>query len=95
MGFKLTCKGIQPQREKCTAIGQIAPPKTRKELRRFVGMVNYYREMWVRQCHLLATLTLTDRTSKQNKFGSTEVHQKSFDKIKKIIRTETLLRYTD
>ena len=29
----------------------MAPPRNRKEVRRFIGMINYYRDMWVRRSH--------------------------------------------
>ena len=32
--------------KKVEAIMNIATPKTRKQLRSFIGMVNYYRDMW-------------------------------------------------
>jgi hypothetical protein len=51
-------------------------PNTRKELRRFIGMVNYYRDMWVRRSELLAPLT--SMTSKNVKFNWTDEHQKVF-----------------
>jgi hypothetical protein len=48
-------------------------PTTRKELRRFIGMVNNYRDMWVRRSSLLAPLT--SMTSKNVKFVWTDVQQ--------------------
>jgi hypothetical protein len=33
------------------------PPKSLKLLRGFVGMVNYYRDMWPHQSDILAPLT--------------------------------------
>jgi len=51
---------------KVTAIKNMDRPKTRKELRRFIGMVNYYRDMWCRRSNLLAPLT--SLTSKNVKF---------------------------
>ncbi|CAH0489071.1 unnamed protein product [Peronospora farinosa] len=38
LGFTLTSEGIQPQQTKIQAIQQIAVPKPRRELRRFLGM---------------------------------------------------------
>ena len=47
LGYMITRNGIKPIAKKVDAIQQIAIPKTRKELRKFIGMVNYYRDMWI------------------------------------------------
>ena len=47
LGYWITRNGIQPLPNKVQAIKNIAPPKTRKQLRSFIGMVNYYRDMWI------------------------------------------------
>ena len=65
LGFIITRTGIKPQPKKVEAIQKIAPPKDKRELRRFIGMVNYYRDMWERRSHLLAPLaSLTSKTTK-------------------------------
>ena len=56
LGYWITREGIQPVAKKVLAIANIAAPKTKKELRRFIGLVNYYRDMWVRRSHVLAPL---------------------------------------
>ena len=71
----------------------MATPKTRKELRSFLGLVNYYRDMTVRRSHIIAPLTKL--TSKKVPFVWTDVHQKAYDKIKMVLSKETLLRYPD
>ena len=48
LGYTISQKGIKPITKKVEAILNIAPPKTRKQLRSFLGMVNYYRDMWIR-----------------------------------------------
>ena len=57
LGFWITREGIMPVPKKVNAILAIKPPTTRKELRRFIGMVNFYRDMWSRRSELLAPLT--------------------------------------
>jgi hypothetical protein len=64
---------------------------TKKQLRRFIGMVNYYRDMWLRRSDTLAPLTAL--TSKTAVWNWTEIHQKAFDTMKKIMSRETLLAY--
>ena len=48
LGYWITRHGIQPVSKKVEVIKNIAPPKTKQELRRFIGIVNYYRDMWIR-----------------------------------------------
>lgn len=91
LGYWVTRNGIQPISKKVDAMLQIAPPKTKKELRRFIGMINYYRDMWIRRSEVLAPLTAL--TSSEATFKWTEVEQKAFETIKKIIGRETLLAY--
>ena len=61
--------------------------------RSFIGMINYYQDMWPKRSHLLAPLT--NLTSKNVKFKWTDEHQKAFDEIKTVIAQETLLTYPD
>ena len=57
LGYVLTQEGIKPQPEKVSAILAIRPPTTVKELRKFLGMVQYYRDLWEKRSHVLAPLT--------------------------------------
>jgi transposase InsO family protein len=93
LGYWITRDGVKPLSKKVEAISNIAPPKTRKELRRFVGMVNYYRDMWIRRSEVLAPLTRM--TSKLVKWNWTEVEQTAFDTMKRLLARETILAYPD
>ncbi len=53
----MTKEGIKPQSNKVQAILAIQPPKNVKELRYFLGMMQYYRDLWARQSKMLAPLT--------------------------------------
>ena len=46
-----------PVPKKVDAIQAIEIPKTKRELRNFIGMVNYYRDIWKKRSHILAPLT--------------------------------------
>jgi transposase InsO family protein len=93
LGYWITREGIQPQTKKVEAILRLQPPRTKRELRRFLGMVNYYRDMWRRRSHLLAPLTAL--VGKDTKFQWTSEHQQAFEKVKTVISRETLLAYPD
>jgi hypothetical protein len=56
LGYWITRQVIQPMRNKVemNVILNIKAPRTRKELRQFIDIVNYYRDMWFRRSELLA-----------------------------------------
>jgi cleavage and polyadenylation specificity factor subunit 1 len=93
LGYQVTRQGIQPQAKKVQAILNIAPPKTTTQLRRFLGMVNYYRDMWRRRSHL--TAPLTQYASGKRKLKWTPELQECFEGIKRIIARETMLTFPD
>jgi hypothetical protein len=57
LGYILTREGIKPQPKKMQAIIALNLPNNIKELRHFLGMVQYYRDMWARRSEMLAPLT--------------------------------------
>ncbi len=57
LGYILTRTGIKPQPKKVQAILAISMPKSFKDLRSFLGMVQYYQDLWARRSKMLAPLT--------------------------------------
>jgi hypothetical protein len=57
LGYILTREGIKPQPKKVQAILALNPPNNVKELRHFLGMVQYYRDMRARHSEMLVPLT--------------------------------------
>jgi hypothetical protein len=83
LGCNITRTGVQPIPKKVQAIQAIKVPKTREQLRGFIGMINFYRDMWKNRSSLLAPLTAL--TSKNVPCKWTDEHQKNFDAIKRVI----------
>ena len=90
LGYHVTRDGFMPIPKKVKAIQALAVPKTRKQLRQVIGMINFYRGMWQKRSELLAPLTAL--TSKNVKYDWKDKHQNCFDAIK---RREILLAYPD
>jgi hypothetical protein len=106
LGYVLTREGIKPQPKKVQAILALNPPNNIKELRHFLGMVRYYRDMWARCSEMLALLTdlvgecgkmKTTRMNKTKKksWWWDPIHQQAFDDVKATITKETVLAYAD
>jgi len=106
LGYILTREGIKPQNKKVQAILALNPPNSVKELRHFLGMVQYYRDMWVKRSEMLAPLSDLvaecgeTKTTKKNKVKKTPwkwdpIHQAAFDSVKATIAKEVVLAYPD
>ena len=57
LGYHISRTGITPIPKKIEAIRAIKTPKTRKQLRSFLGIINFYRDMWSQRASLLAPLS--------------------------------------
>ena len=93
LGYHITRTGITPIAKKVQGIINIQAPKTRIELRGFIGMINIYRDMWKDRAELLAPLTAL--TSKNVPFKWTDELQTNFETIKRVLGREVLLAYPD
>ncbi len=106
LSYILTREGIKPQSKKVQAILALNLPNNIKELRYFLGMVQYYRDMWGRRSEMLAPLTdlvgqcRETKTTRMNKTKKKPwwwypIHQQAFDNVKAAIAKETVLAYPD
>ncbi len=96
LGYILTRDGILA----------IQPPTNVKELRHFLGMVQYYYDFWARQSNMLAPLTslvgecgqtkvTRAKGTKEAPWHWDEVHQRAFSHVKATITREVVLAYPD
>ena len=56
LGFWVINNGIIPLSYKVESIKTIDVPTKVHDVRRFVGLVNYYRDMWRKRAHTLAPI---------------------------------------
>ena len=82
---------IKLQLEKIKAISEIKPPKNQKGVRKFVGMVGYYRKFINRFAD--ATRPMTKLTRKGVKFKWTDECQIGFDCLKTCLTEAPILKY--
>ena len=71
---------------------RLQPPVNVKQLRSFLGMVNYYRDMWPHRTHVLAPLT--EFTNKHT-FIWMPKHQQAFERMKALVAADALLVFPD
>ena len=100
----MTHEGIKPQPEKIQTILALKEPTNVKTLPGFLGMVQFYRDLWSQRSHILAPLTdlvckcghtkvtKNNGTKKQPLYWDT-VHQNAFDDIKRTLVKEVMLSY--
>lgn len=93
LGYWITQDGIQPMKDKVQSRMNLEEPKTRKELRSYMRLVNYYRDMLLRRSHVLAPLAKL--TSKNEKFVWDPAQRQVFALCKRIISEEVILAYPD
>eukprot|EP00804_Cyclotella_cryptica_P006302 CCRYP_010141-RA/>CCRYP_010141-RA protein AED:0.41 eAED:0.30 QI:0/-1/0/1/-1/0/1/0/449 len=106
LGYILSREGIKPQPKEVQSILVLTPPKNVKDLHRFLGMVQYYRDLWAPRSKMPAPLTSlvgecghTKQSKllkvKKKPWKWTEEHQKAFDGIKATIAKDVSLAYPD
>ena len=69
------------------------PPNPQKEVHKFIGVVNYYHDMYERRSHTL--VPLANIMPSIVKFKCSKIKQDYFDEIKRVVAHDTLLAYPD
>ncbi len=106
LGYVLTRDSIKPQSNKVQAILAIKPPTGVRQLRHFLGMVLYYRDLWPRRSNMLAphtslvgecgqTKSTKAKGTKKVPWHWDKVHQRAFNHVKATIIKDVVLAYPD
>ena len=93
LGYWVTRTGVQPLKQKVDAMLAMKEPATRKQLRAYIGLVNFYRDMWRQRSHVLAPLTAL--TSKNVPWKWTSQASLAFQESKKILSRQAMLAFPD
>ena len=92
LGHMINQEGLRMSERKVESITTWETPKNIKDIQRFLGFANYYRRY--RNNFSALCRPLTDSLKKTNEeFECTELHQRSFDELKKAFTSEAILRH--
>ena len=92
LGHIIREEGMTPLESRTQALIQYPRPLTSRALKRFVGMINYYRTFIPNCSSLLRPLT---KAQSKTKLEWTDECQKSFDQVKNLITTAPVLAFPD
>ncbi|POM78601.1 Retrotransposable element [Phytophthora palmivora] len=70
--FLVTAEGKRPIAKKVDAILSLSKPRNIRDLRRFIGMINYYNDMWKGRSETLAPLTALTSIKRTSQWTSVE-----------------------
>lgn len=96
LGYTISCDGIKPTEEKIKSITAYPLPETVHDLRRFLGMINFYRESIPMAADRQKELNQYLHNSKKNDKTKIQWNEKSldaFNKCKEDIKQAVLLSY--
>ncbi len=95
LGYMVTPEGVKPNPKKIKAIEAMKRPTTTTEVRRLIGMVQYYRDLWPRRSHILEPFTEISSGKKGKPITWTPKLEQAFNDVKAMISKETMLNYPD
>ena len=93
LGYIIGTDGIKPSPEKITAVQKFPTPLNIRDVRRFLGLANYYRR-FINQFSII-TKPLTNLLKKETKFYWNNEHEIAFQTIKNILIKEPVLGIYD
>uniref|UniRef100_A0A5S6Q5H5 RNA-directed DNA polymerase n=1 Tax=Trichuris muris TaxID=70415 RepID=A0A5S6Q5H5_TRIMR len=94
LGHLIDCNGIQPSPEKVAAIQRFPKPTTTKQLRQFLGMINFYRRFLPNAAITLQPLDQLVATTRSSVTWTPQAND-AFKRAKSILARATLLEHPE
>ena len=92
LGFNVSADGLRPTAQKIKELSEFPYPTNSKSLRRFLGMVEFYRKLVPKFASIVLPLTECIRVKPNHKsLELTDSEKVSFDEIKKVLSELKLL----
>ena len=86
LGFNVSADGLRPTAQKSNELSEFPYPTDSKSLRRFLGMVGFYRKLVPKFASIVLPLTECIRVKPNHKsLELTDSEKQSFDEIKKVL----------
>ncbi|KAL8580573.1 hypothetical protein ACOMHN_058016 [Nucella lapillus] len=95
LGHSVGCGQMTTQEDKERKIRDAEPPKTKKELRAFLGLVGYYRRFVPHFSDIALPLTQKTRGKQPQKIVWSDECQEAFDKLKQALVSHPVLILPD
>lgn len=86
LGFNVCANGLRPTAQKISELSEFPYPTDSKSLRRFLGMIGFYRKLVPKFASIVLPLTECIRMKPNHKsLELTDPEKQSFDEIKKVL----------
>ena len=93
LGHVITQNGVKPDPRKIEAVKNFPLPKTRKNIKQFLGLIGYYRRFIPDFAKLAKPLTFLTKLGVKYIWGQPQ--QKAFEELRDIILQDPILQYPD
>lgn len=86
LGYEVSAAGIRPPSDRVDAIKEFSLPQNTTELRRFMGMLNFFRQMMPNFANIAYPVTeLLRNTPKAKTLSWTDAARESFENLKQLL----------
>ncbi|BES97092.1 multicellular organismal development [Nesidiocoris tenuis] len=95
LGFQISSEGISPLPDKVEAIRNYTKPKTVREMKRFLGMINFYHHLHKDMAKLQAPLHPQNQLHGSTPIVWTSQMEEAFESCKRILSEDIVLSFPE